>query len=148
LLAEGIGRGGGVTIAAIDMITRAYRLANVINANEVPDAEQGVTGLEALNDMMTQWDGDGIKLGWTVVGGQADTLPLQRQDYRAVRFNLAVELAGEFGIDPLPRVAKIASETYVALAKRWRFQVESSLELLPDAAAQTLDGLAIDSGGF
>ena len=137
-----------MTTVAIDMITAAYRLANVLNENEVPSAEQGVVGLSTMNDLLAQWDGDGIKLGWTIVAGQADTLPLQPQDLRAVRFNLAVELAGEFGIDPLPRVAKIASDTYVGLAKRHRFVVESSLELLPSASAQTLDGLAIDSGGF
>lgn len=135
-----------MSITAIEMITDAYRAANIINEVETPSAEQGATGLRVLNQMMGQWDGDGIKLGWVIVDGQADTLPLQLQDERAVKYNLAVELAGEFGIDPLPRVAKVAVDTYAGLAKRHRLQVQSDLSGLPAPAAQTIDGSITDGG--
>jgi hypothetical protein len=135
-----------MTIAAIEMITDAYRTANVIDENETPSAEQGVVGLRVLNQMMGQWDRDGIKLGWQVVDEQADTLPLQFQDERCVKFNLAVELSGEFGIEALPRVQKIANDTYDALAKAHRLQVECKLDHLPAEDASYFRG-SIETGG-
>lgn len=136
-----------MSVTAIEMLTDAYRTANVIDENGVPSPEQGVIGLRVLNQMMGQWDRDGIRLGWTVVDAQSDTLPIDFQDERAVKFNLAVELAGEYGIDPLPRVQQVANDTYAALAKAHRFVVESSLELLPTPDARPIVG-NIRTGGF
>lgn len=118
-------------MTAIEMITAALRKANVIDQNEVPSAEQGIQGLETLNDLMGQFDRDGIKLGWTTVAALDDTVPLAPQDHRAVKHNLAVELAGEYGLEVLPRVQSIATETYNALAKYHMKFVESKLDHLP-----------------
>lgn len=120
-------------VTAIEMIADAFRLANIINEIEAPSAEQGVQGLRSLNQMMGQWDRDGIKLGWHVVPELDDPLPLDPQDERAVKFNLAVELSGEYGLEPMPWVSKNAIDTYAALAKAHRFTVESDLSHLPTA---------------
>lgn len=135
-------------MTAIELITRAYRLVNIIDENAAPSAEQGADGLASLNEMLAMWDRDGIRLGWTMVADQSDTVPLDVQDIRAVRFNLAVELAGEFGIDASPRVQQIANETYAALCKAHRLKFESSLELLPTPAAYWWGRSgSIESGG-
>src|SRR5690606_10649945 len=136
-----VGR-SAMTMAAIDMLTDAYRLSNIIDENETPSAEQGVYGLRVLNQMMGQWDRDGIRLGWAVVESQAADLPLDFQDERAVKYNLAVELSGEYGLEPMPRVVKVASDTYAALAKAHRLRVESDLSLLPNADACYANGTA------
>lgn len=137
-----------MALAAIDMITDAFRLANIIDENETPSAEQGVYGLRVLNQLMGQWDADGIRLGWVVVTSQAADLPLRFQDERAVKYNLAAELAGEYGVELTPRVAKIAADTRAALSKAHRLRVESDLSLLPDADARCSSGAAIESGGL
>lgn len=134
-------------MTALEMITRALRLSNVIDEIEDPSAEQGADGLSSLNDMMGQWDRDGIKMQWQQVAALSDELPLDAQDQRAVRFNLAVELAGDYGIDPLPRVQRISQETYDALAKAHRFQVESKLDHLPHSDGYW-NGGDINNGGF
>lgn len=136
-----------MAITAIEMLTDAYRAANIIDENGVPSAEQGVTGLRILNQMMGQWDRDGIRLGWTIVASQSDTLPLDMQDERAVKYNLAVELAGDFGIEPPPRVERIAGETYAALCKAHRLKVECSLEMLPAPDAWGWSRGSIEKGG-
>lgn len=136
-----------MAITALQMITDALRLANVIDEIEAPSPEQGTDGLRSLNQMIGQWDRDGIKLGWQQVTSLAANLPIEYQDERGVKYNFAVELAGEYGIDPLPRVQKIAARTYNSLAKAHRADVESSLELLPGESANTLSG-GITSGGF
>lgn len=136
-----------MTITAIEMVTDSLRTVNVIDQNQAPEAEMGVAGLRTLNQMMGQWDRDGIRLGWTVVADLADTLPLDFQDERAVKFNLAIELAGEYGIEPLPRVQTVADQTYAALAKAHRLTVESSLELLPSPSAYGGGNGSMETGG-
>lgn len=136
-----------MSITCIDMLTDALRTANVIDENGTPSDEMGVKGLRVLNQMMGQWDRDGIRLGWTVIDAQSDTLPIDFQDERAVKFNLAVELCGEYGIEPLPRVQRVADETYGALAKAHRLRVESDLSLLPSPDAIYANYGAIENGG-
>lgn len=118
---------------AIDMITDSMRLANIIDEIEVPSAEQGISGLRSLNQMMGQWDRDGIKLGWYTVPELEDVIPLDPQDERCVKFNFATEVAGEYGLEVTPWVGKIAIDTYAALAKAHRLTVESDLSSLPTA---------------
>ena len=132
-------------MTAIELITRAYRLANIIDGIEAPSAEQGTEGLNSLNELLGQWDRDGINLGWAMVAAQDDDVPLDPQDLRAVRYNLAVELAGAYGVEPLPRVQQIATETYGARAKAHRKYTEAECPQLPasDAWLYTCD---IDQG--
>jgi hypothetical protein len=132
---------------AIELINSALRLSNVIDENETASAEQGVQGLQSLNDLMGQWDRDGIRLGWSTVAELDDDVPIDPQDRRAVRFNFAVELSGEYGLEPSAWVAKTANETYAALAKAHALIVESSLDSLPREQGYYADGGAIETGG-
>lgn len=132
-------------MTALEMVTRALRLSGVIDEIQDPSAEQGADGLTTLNEMLGQWDRDGIKLGWQVVSALSDTLPLEFQDRRAVRFNLAVEIAGEYGIDPMPRVALVAKKTYDDLAKAHLSVVKCKLDQLPQADNAWYDG-SIETG--
>jgi hypothetical protein len=118
---------------ALDMITDALRLVNVIDQNDAPSAEMGVNGLRSLNELLKDWEEDGIRLGYYTVTALDEELPLQERDLRAVKFNFAVELAGEYGIEPTPRVAEIAAQTYARLAKRAVQHVELSMDHLPMA---------------
>lgn len=135
-----------MSVTALDMITDSLRLANVIDELETPSAEQGSSGLRSLNQLMAQWDGDGIKLGWFTVPTQATVLPIDQQDERAVKYNFANELAGEYGIDPMPGVVRIALNTHAQLGKRYALDVQCSLEHMPaaDFGGQVR---AIQSGG-
>lgn len=122
-----------MSITALTMLTDSLRLANVIDELDTPTAEQGADGLRTLNQLMAQWDGDGIKLGWFTVPTQVTVLPIDQQDERAVKYNLAHELAGEYGIDPMPSVSRIAFNTHAQLGKRYALEVQCSLEHLPAA---------------
>lgn len=132
-------------MTALDMITDALRLANIIDETDVPSAEQGASALRVLNQMMGQWDRDGIKLGWSVVADQSDELPLDFQDEKAVKYNLSIELGGEYGIDPMNRVLTIAKQTYNSLVKAHAPVVECSLDHLPAGAGWIGSG-SIETG--
>jgi hypothetical protein len=122
-------------ITAIDMITDALRLVNVIDENETPSAEQGVSALRTLNQLMRDWEADGIRLGWVTIEELSDELQIRPMDERGIKFNLAVELAGGYGIDPLPWVAENAHKSYSRLAKGAIQHTEMSLDHLPEADA-------------
>lgn len=45
-----------LAVTANDMITRAMRLVRAIGTGQTPTAEEGVTGLHALNSMLDSWN--------------------------------------------------------------------------------------------
>ncbi len=118
-------------ITGIEMVTDALRLANIIDSIQSPNAEQGVTALRTMNQMLAEWEADGIRLGWHVVSALGDTLPLDPPDEKGVKYNLAVEICGENGIDPLPRVAEIATATFARFAKSSSQMFVADLSGLP-----------------
>lgn len=122
-----------MAVTVIEMLTDALRKINVIRMNQAPTAEMGVSGMRSLNEMMADWQVDGIRLGWHPVSSQSEDLPLRDEDLRAVKFNLACELAGDYGLEPPTKVAEIAEETYARLAKLALQYFESDLDMLPIA---------------
>ena len=93
---------------AIDIITRALRLINAIEAGETATAEDAVDGLAALNEMVSGWENAGIHIGWSTLG-QDDDLLVHDKYHEGIRYNLATRLAAEYdGIDAPATVVAIA----------------------------------------
>lgn len=124
-----------MSITALEMIADALRLVNVIDEVKQPSAEQGVNGLRSMNQLLADWERDGIRLGWHVIASTNETLPLAAEDERGVKYNLAVEFAGEYGIEPSAKVQAIAEETYARLAKGALQTVVADLSGLPGESA-------------
>lgn len=100
-------------------IIRAALLLAGIAADGVPTtAEQAADGLNHLNDMLAEWDADaGINVGWypqTLVGA---TAPVFDDAMSAVKYNLAVRLAGAYQIEPPEMVLVIAQSGYKRLER-------------------------------
>lgn len=51
----------------IDLITDAYRLRNVIDMNQAPDAEQGTSAVRLLNNLMAELLADSIELQYVPI---------------------------------------------------------------------------------
>lgn len=51
----------------IDLITDAYRLRNVIDMNQAPDAEQGTTAVRLLNNLMAELLADSVDLNYVPI---------------------------------------------------------------------------------
>jgi hypothetical protein len=124
-----------MSITALEMITDALRLVNVLDEIKAPSAEQGVNGLRSMNQLLADWERDGIRLGWHVVASVNDTLPLEAEDERGVKYALACEFAGEYGIEPSAKVQEIADATYARLAKGASQTVVADLSGLPGESA-------------
>lgn len=51
----------------IDLITDAYRLRNVIDTTQAPDAEQGTSAVRLLNNLMAELAADGVELQYVPI---------------------------------------------------------------------------------
>ena len=99
------------------MVTRTLRLLRVVDATEAPEAEDMVSGIDALNGMMARWEADGVSLGWAPVEGPADELPAPAEAEEAIRFNLAIVLRGEYGLPLDPDIYQRAEDGLNALRR-------------------------------
>lgn len=81
----------------LELIAGSLRKINVINEIQTPSAEQGAKCLESLNDMLEQWEEDGIKLQYFRQADTSATFPCPAYSQVGVRASLAVRVAGDFG---------------------------------------------------
>lgn len=95
-------------MTANDIIKGAFRLIAVIQPGEDLTASEAADGLSALNHMLHQWPVDLQHEDLALT----DTLRVPPDHIRAIRYNLAIEIAPEFGKQIPAAVAKIADETY------------------------------------
>lgn len=82
-----------------EVLASALRRLQVIDRNGSVPARDAQFAIEALNDMVTRWEGSGLALGWKNVSTVDETIPVPDEALSAVKWNLAVELAAEY---PLP----------------------------------------------
>jgi hypothetical protein len=74
------------------LINAALRMLGVLDANESASAEDGVVGLEELNDMMASLTADGIDFGFPTQDNLQDEFPLDDTTLSLVKPILAVRL--------------------------------------------------------
>jgi hypothetical protein len=124
-----------VTVQNLELITYALLKCNVIDENGAPSAEQGVTGLNVLNDMLLNEAADGMNLGWWKQTNQAATAPIRDGDVYGVKLMLTRALAAHYGIALAPPLADIPgqpgsgeiSKAYTQLIKRYQLRTECDL---------------------
>lgn len=101
-----------------DFLNRTLRLAGVLEEGENASAEMINDALSACNDMLAEWSEHGIRINDGDLA-LTDTFPLDPSEARAVRYNLAVELAPEYERDPRPIVVAVANNTYRRLQRKF-----------------------------
>ncbi len=102
---------------ALKLIARALRIIRVLDADEAPESKAAEDALEVLNQMLIRWEADGISLGWSPLNDVSDELPLPQESLEAVAYNLASQLAIEYGVATDGKVEAMASNGYKALLR-------------------------------
>lgn len=115
----------------LDVIADALRKANIINERETPSGAQGDTGLTLLNDMMADWEDDGIELSYYPQTAVTDTFPVEDRHLRGIKYNLARAIAADYGADLPPETVRIAELTYDRLAKATTEEVSTEFNHMP-----------------
>lgn len=117
----------------LELITYAFLKCNVISESEAPSAEQGVTGLNILNDMLADMSKDGIKLGWYPQTNIAATSPLQAEDVGPIKYLLCASLAAHYGIQLSELLLAEIGKAYVRLVKTALKYSEADMSEMPRA---------------
>ena len=99
------------------IVARSLRLIQVIDPNQTVKASDMETAIDALNGMMIRWEADLLSLGWSPVSSPQDAMPIPVEAEQAVAYCLAVMLASEYGVSPLPAVVEFANSGYAALLR-------------------------------
>lgn len=99
-------------MTALELIARSLRLIGVLDAIEPPSAEAAVSAILALNGMATRWEANGLAFGWTDVADAEDTLQASAEYHSTLAYNLAVEIAPEYGA-PIPEVVGVRANQYL-----------------------------------
>lgn len=104
-------------IAASQLITDALRLINVIMESETPSAEQQASGIRTLNEMLSTWAADGLRLSYIPVGTVTNTLTVPDGAVKGIKFCLAIDLAATYGATVSAEVAKGATDGMAVIQK-------------------------------
>lgn len=99
------------------VVKRALRLLQVQPARQPVKPENMADGIDALNAMARRWEADGIALGWQPVSSPSDDVPAPEEAEEALIYNLAIRLAPEFGVEPMPAVIG-GAVTFLAALER------------------------------
>lgn len=117
----------------LELIQYAFLKCNVISESEAPSAEQGITGLNILNDMLADMSKDGIKLGWYPQTNIAATSPLQAEDVGPIKYLLCASLAAHYGIQLSELLLAEIGKAYVRLVKTALKYSEADMSEMPRA---------------
>lgn len=124
-----------------DIITDAYKLAGVLAENITLQAEQLANGLRWMNEMLAEWGANGIDVGYNPQTSGGATSPVYSDAMRAVKYNLALEVAGNHQIEAPLTTLRIANDSYGRLLRDARVaeQVPVDMSHLPEASRETFD---------
>ena len=113
-----------------EIIDRATSLLRVRTSGvtfSTDDANKNADVFIAFNNMLNEFGEDGL-VNIPEPSSLTDTLDIPAGSVRGLAYNLAVEVAAEFGLDPTPIVFEIAKET------KDRLESEITLDMSIDAS--------------
>ena len=113
-----------------EIIDRAMSLLRVRTSGvtfSTDDANKNADVFIAFKNMLNEFGEDGL-VNIPEPSSLTDTLDIPAGSVRGLAYNLAVEVAAEFGLDPTPIVFEIAKET------KDRLESEITLDMSIDAS--------------
>jgi hypothetical protein len=93
------------------IVERAFSKINVRAAETPLTAAEISDGLDVLNDLLEAWDASGILKGVESVQDADKDLMEPRASTWALKSNVAILLAGEYGIEVTPAIANDAVDS-------------------------------------
>lgn len=102
----------------LQVVTDALGHLGVIDTSQSVPPDKAEQAVRSLNLMMSEWEADGIALGWAPVANSAATLPLAPEDELAAGYNLAIELRPKYGLAIDAGLEKKATDSKSALMGR------------------------------
>jgi hypothetical protein len=118
-----------------EVVGGALQLLEIRTAESGVEAVEAEDGLTSLNDMMNEWNVDGINIGYETLDSVEDELFVTLGSIGAIKANLAVYIAPEYG--------RVVSDSLRERAKRSKRSLRASIPL---NQSQYPDTLPVGSG--
>lgn len=87
-----------------DFVKDALLQIQAVDARQPVSSVDMASAIRALNRFCNRLEANGTSLGWQDVSNPGDTLPLLPEAELPVMYGLAIDLAPQYGITPLPMV--------------------------------------------
>lgn len=100
-----------------DLIRDALAEIGVLDETEQPSPEQARTALRSLTQMLDDWEGRGIDVGFSSGADLLDETSIEDGAVRAVKLGLAVELCPSYEREPTPRLLDLAAGAFSRLLR-------------------------------
>lgn len=100
-----------------DLIRDALGLIGVLNEIQNPSAEQGAHGLRVMNELLADWEQDGVDLQYYPQTSLTDPLPFPDHAISAVKYYLAFALAPYYGRKVSPEMVATGQKFYNRLIR-------------------------------
>lgn len=113
-----------------EIVNGALLLLEVRTAEAAVTAQEAEDGLASLNDMMNEWNVDGINVGYETLNDVNDIMYVDLGAIGAIKANLAVYVAPEYG--------RLVSASLQARADRGKKALRASINLNPSQYPETL----------
>ena len=123
------------TPTVTEVVTGALQLLEIRTAESPIEPNEAEDGLTALNDMMNEWNVDGINVGYESLDNVEDQLHVKLGSIGAIKANLAIYIAPEYG--------KAVSSSLVRRARSGKNSLRGAIKLND---AEFPDTLPIGSG--
>ena len=106
-----------MSISNTQLISDALGLLGVLQETEVMSPEQAQHGLRVLNELMADWEQDGIDLQYFEQSSLAEEAPIPNHAVMAVKYYLAMALAPFYAKPVPPEFLSIGAEKYARLRR-------------------------------
>jgi hypothetical protein len=100
-----------------EVIHEALSLIGVLDEIQSISSEQGENGLSVMNDLLLEWDANGIDTGFYLQTDLNNDCPVYVDVLRVVKYNLAISLSSYYGVEPPQAVVFIAAKGYNRLLR-------------------------------
>ena len=104
-------------ITALKIIERAFAKCGIRAAETPLQASEVADGLDILNDLIASWGATATLKGVDPVKNATDNVNAPRHSWRALKANLAIEIATEYGIEVSQGLAFNASNSLSEMVK-------------------------------
>lgn len=120
----------------LEIIQDALEAIGVIGETATPSAEQGAHALRKLNQMMEQWEEDGVKLNYFAQTDTGEECPIPAYAEVGVYSALAMRLAPTYGAEVSAELASMADKGYQTILRKVVKAPEADMSHMPGAFHQ------------
>ncbi len=110
------------------MVRRALQLIGVLEGGETPSAAAMSDGIDTLNEMLHAWASKGADTAHTTLSNGGELL-VRDEFLEAVRFNLAIRLAPEYGSAVITNEILEGARTGFAAVQAHLFEFNDDLKV-------------------